>query len=105
MYDRCEVCTRVLDSRPDPNRRRCAEHLNQLALFPLSAVRKPRRRRTTRRETGRRDSGQMECAELGEHDWDTTAQPCECGQPHPLRICARCLRVDDSDCTPLGGLS
>jgi len=43
MHDRCEVCQRVLDHRPDPTRPRCADHLGQLALFPRRAVRKPRR--------------------------------------------------------------
>ncbi len=43
MYDRCEVCQRVLDHRPDPARARCAEHLGQLELFPRRVVRKPRR--------------------------------------------------------------
>ncbi|MQA15709.1 MAG: hypothetical protein GEV09_16560 [Pseudonocardiaceae bacterium] len=43
QLDRCEVCQRVLESRPDPKRRRCAEHLDQLHLFPSSAVRRPRR--------------------------------------------------------------
>jgi hypothetical protein len=41
------------------------------------------------------------CAELGEHDWDTGAQPCDCGVPHPFRICARCLLVDDTECGPV----
>jgi hypothetical protein len=42
-YDRCEVCHRVLDERPDPKRRRCGEHLAQCDLFPRTAVRRPRR--------------------------------------------------------------
>lgn len=44
VYDRCEVCHRTLAARPDPKRRRCAEHLDQLDLFPRTAVRTPRRR-------------------------------------------------------------
>ena len=40
-----------------------------------------------------------ECAELGEHDWDVAAaQPCTCGQPHAVRICARCLQPEVPDC-------
>lgn len=38
------------------------------------------------------------CAELGQHDWDQAAQPCDCGRPHPFRICARCLTPDESQC-------
>jgi hypothetical protein len=41
------------------------------------------------------------CAELGEHDWDGGAQLCDCGAPHALRICARCLLVDDTECGPV----
>lgn len=42
---RCEVCRAVLVERPDPRRRRCADHLDQHPLFPLSAVpgRRPRK--------------------------------------------------------------
>jgi len=47
-YDRCEVCQRILDDRPDPARPRCADHLGQLELFPRRAVRKPRRWPTPR---------------------------------------------------------
>ena len=32
---RCEVCR----TPPDPRRRRCADHLDQLALVPLTTVR------------------------------------------------------------------
>jgi hypothetical protein len=40
-----------------------------------------------------------ECAELGEHEWDDAGtEPCECGQPHPFRICARCLTPDTAGC-------
>jgi hypothetical protein len=41
--DRCEVCNHVIDQRPDPKRRRCAEHLDQLVLVPAVAIRKPKR--------------------------------------------------------------
>ncbi|AEA27660.1 hypothetical protein Psed_5530 [Pseudonocardia dioxanivorans CB1190] len=47
---RCEVCRVVLGERPDPRRRRCADHLDQQPLFPLSAV--PGRR--TARKAGSR---------------------------------------------------
>jgi hypothetical protein len=44
VADRCEVCAVVLGRRPQPHRRRCAEHLAQLVLVPLRAVdRRPRR--------------------------------------------------------------
>ena len=40
-----------------------------------------------------------ECAELGEHDYDVAAaQPCTCGRPHAVRICARCLTTEVPDC-------
>ncbi|MEV1296166.1 hypothetical protein [Pseudonocardia sp. NPDC049635] len=39
---RCEVCRAPLHERPDPRRRRCADHLDQLALVPLSTVRTTR---------------------------------------------------------------
>ena len=45
---RCEVCRTPLHERPDPRRRRCADHLDQLALVPLTTV------RTTRRKGDRR---------------------------------------------------
>lgn len=39
------------------------------------------------------------CAELGEHEWDGAGTaPCPCGQPHPFRICARCLTPEVADC-------
>jgi hypothetical protein len=38
--DRCEVCGVVLVSRPVASRRRCAEHLDQLVLVPLAAIKK-----------------------------------------------------------------
>ncbi len=41
---RCEVCRTPLHERPDPRRRRCADHLNQLALVPLTTVRPARRK-------------------------------------------------------------
>lgn len=37
--DRCEVCDVVIEQRPDPNRRRCTDHLDQLDLIPLARVR------------------------------------------------------------------
>ncbi|MDN5914908.1 MAG: hypothetical protein L0I76_07340 [Pseudonocardia sp.] len=37
---RCEVCRTPLHERPDPRRRRCADHLDQLALVPLTTVRR-----------------------------------------------------------------
>ncbi len=39
---RCEVCRTPLHERPDPRRRRCADHLDQLALVPLTVVRTAR---------------------------------------------------------------
>lgn len=41
--DRCEVCGTVLARRPHAHRRRCADHLAQLALVPLRAVARPTR--------------------------------------------------------------
>jgi hypothetical protein len=38
--DRCEVCDAVIVQRPVPNRRRCAEHLDQMVLVPLAAIKK-----------------------------------------------------------------
>jgi hypothetical protein len=37
------------------------------------------------------------CAELGGHELDDTGELCECGG-HRLRVCARCLRPEASDC-------
>lgn len=52
---RCEVCRAVLHERPDPRRRRCADHLDQLVLMPLSSVRRKTTARThTTREEGTR---------------------------------------------------
>jgi hypothetical protein len=42
--DRCEVCCAVLGRRPQPHRRRCADHLAQLALVPMRAVGRRTRR-------------------------------------------------------------
>ncbi|MEJ2871786.1 hypothetical protein WCD74_28790 [Actinomycetospora sp. OC33-EN08] len=40
---RCEVCRACLaDDRPRRDRPRCAEHLAQQPLFPLTALRRPR---------------------------------------------------------------
>ncbi|WP_132429490.1 hypothetical protein [Pseudonocardia endophytica] len=47
---RCEVCRVVLHERPDPRRRRCADHLDQLALVPLTQV--PGRTRTRKPRKG-----------------------------------------------------
>jgi hypothetical protein len=41
--DRCEACDVVIVARPVANRRRCADHLDQLALVPVTAVRRPGR--------------------------------------------------------------
>lgn len=49
---RCEVCRVVLHERPDPRRRRCADHLDQLALVPLTAVPGHRTRPTRRTRKG-----------------------------------------------------
>lgn len=37
--DRCEVCGQVLAERPVATRRRCRDHLDQRALFPLAHAR------------------------------------------------------------------
>lgn len=37
--DRCEVCNTVIEHRPVANRRRCADHLDQLVLVPAAMVR------------------------------------------------------------------
>ena len=42
--DRCEVCAVVIVARPVANRRRCADHLDQLALVPLTSVKRPARK-------------------------------------------------------------
>lgn len=42
--DRCEVCCSVLGRRPQPHRRRCAEHLAQLALVPVRTLSRRTRR-------------------------------------------------------------
>lgn len=42
---RCEVCRTPLHQRPDLRRRRCADHLDQLALVPLTTVRATRTRK------------------------------------------------------------
>jgi hypothetical protein len=48
--DRCEVCRVVLAERPDPRRRRCADHVDQAVLFPITHVRPTRRTRSPRKE-------------------------------------------------------
>ncbi|WP_161992495.1 hypothetical protein [Pseudonocardia sp. EV170527-09] len=42
---RGEVCRTPLHERPDPRRRRCADHLDQLVLVPLATVRRKGDRR------------------------------------------------------------
>ena len=49
---RCEVCRVVLHTRPDPRRRRCADHLDQLALVPLTQVPGHTRTRSKPRKGG-----------------------------------------------------
>jgi hypothetical protein len=44
--DRCEVCNTVIEHRPVANRRRCADHLDQLALVPVALVRKAKNSRS-----------------------------------------------------------
>jgi hypothetical protein len=34
------VCDAVIVQRPVPSRRRCADHLDQLVLVPLAAIKK-----------------------------------------------------------------
>jgi hypothetical protein len=46
--DRCEVCNRVIAERPVRNRRRCADHLDQLVLVPARQLAKPRGGRAAR---------------------------------------------------------
>lgn len=43
--DRCEVCNQVLVTRPVPDRRRCAEHLDQLFLVPALLTKKRKGKR------------------------------------------------------------
>ena len=43
--DRCEVCNTVLVQRPVANRRRCADHLDQLVLVHVKAITKNRKRK------------------------------------------------------------
>jgi hypothetical protein len=52
LRDRCEVCDAVITQRPVPTRRRCADHLDQLVLLPLTAIKK-----TTKNKTGKRARG------------------------------------------------
>jgi len=51
--DRCEVCTRVIRTRPQARRRRCGDCLDVVPLFPIAAC-KPRRKRSTSRGGGAR---------------------------------------------------
>ena len=48
MRDRCEVCHRVIEARSVKNLRRCAEHLDQLALVPVTQVKRLSRWRGAR---------------------------------------------------------
>jgi hypothetical protein len=48
MRDRCEVCQRVLEHRPVKKLRRCADHLDQLALVALTEVKRLARWRGSR---------------------------------------------------------
>lgn len=43
--DRCEVCNRVISEPSDQRERRCADHVQDLALFPASACKKKRHSR------------------------------------------------------------
>lgn len=45
--DRCEVCRSVIEHRPVANRRRCADHLDQLVLVPVALVRKTKKNGTS----------------------------------------------------------
>jgi hypothetical protein len=51
--DRCEVCNTVIEHRPVADRRRCADHLDQLGLLPAAQLRAANRK-TTDREEGTR---------------------------------------------------
>ncbi len=48
MRDRCEVCDRVIEARPVKKLRRCADHLDQLALVPVTQVKRLARWRAAR---------------------------------------------------------
>jgi hypothetical protein len=50
--DRCEVCSRVITQRPNPRKRRCRDHVEVAALFPLSACKKPKRAKGSQRSDG-----------------------------------------------------
>lgn len=50
--DRCEVCNTVIEHRPVTNRRRCADHLDQLVLVPAAMV-----RRSTKNKPGHDAAG------------------------------------------------
>ncbi len=45
LRDRCEVCDGVIVARPVANRRRCVDHVDQLALVPLAQVRSAKKTR------------------------------------------------------------
>ena len=48
MRDRCEVCHRVIELRPVKTLRRCADHVDQLALVPVTQVKRLARWRGAR---------------------------------------------------------
>lgn len=57
--DRCEVCNTVIEHRLVSNRRRCADHLDQLVLVPAALVRKTTKN-TTDRRAGQASEGATE---------------------------------------------
>jgi hypothetical protein len=46
--DRCEVCNAVIEQRPEPKRRRCSDHLDQLVLIPAALIRNTTSKRDQR---------------------------------------------------------
>jgi len=40
LMDRCEVCHRVIEARPIKTLRRCGDHVDQLALVPVTQVKR-----------------------------------------------------------------
>lgn len=88
MYDRCEVCARIIEHRPDPRRRRCADHLAQRELFPRSAARRPRSWQSSPGSRGR-ELDTIACPQcVGAHpveDWSLLDPCCE--------LCVGCGRI------------
>lgn len=41
--DRCEVCTRVIRTRPNARKRRCGHCLDVVPLFPVAACKRRRK--------------------------------------------------------------